>query len=50
MMKLTTTDAAHALVLERLTRCKCRRWIHEDCVDEDDVDSDATKLCLLCYM
>jgi len=26
-------------------RCKYGRWIHEDCVDEDDVDSNATKLC-----
>ena len=29
-------------------RCKCGRWIHEDCVDEDDVNSEATKLCPLC--
>jgi len=29
-------------------RCKCGRWIHEDCVDEDDVNSNATKLCPLC--
>jgi len=24
------------------------RWIHEDCIDEDDVNGDATKLCPLC--
>ena len=29
-------------------RCKCGRWIHEDCVDEDNVNDDATKLCPLC--
>jgi len=29
-------------------RCKCGRWIHEDCIDEDDVNGDATNLCPLC--
>ena len=29
-------------------KCKCGRWIHEDCVDEVNVNSDATKLCPLC--
>jgi len=29
-------------------KCSCGRWIHEDCVDEDDINIDATKLCPLC--
>ena len=29
-------------------KCCCGRWIHEECVDEDDVNSSATKLCPLC--
>lgn len=29
-------------------RCQCGRWIHEDCIDEDDINGNATKLCPLC--
>ena len=29
-------------------KCCCGRWIHEECVDEGDIDSSATKLCPLC--
>ena len=24
--------------------CSCKRWLHEDCVDEEDMDSNG-KLC-----
>ena len=27
--------------------CSCARWIHEDCIDDEDVD-DSGKLCPLC--
>ena len=27
--------------------CSCKRWLHEDCVDEEDLDS-CGKLCPLC--
>ena len=27
--------------------CSCKRWLHEDCVDEEDMDSSG-KLCPLC--
>ena len=27
--------------------CSCKRWLHEDCVDEEDMDSNG-KLCPLC--
>lgn len=27
--------------------CSCHRWILEDCINDDDVDSDG-KLCLQC--
>ena len=29
-------------------KCCCGRWIHEECVDENDINSSATKLCPLC--
>ena len=28
-------------------KCHCGRWIHEEYVDEDDINSSATKLCPL---
>jgi len=29
-------------------QCKCTRWIHEECIDDDDVNIDLSKLCPLC--
>ena len=26
------------------------RWIHEDCIDNEDVDIENCKLCPLCYV
>ena len=28
--------------------CCCTRWIHEDCIDNEDVDIENCKLCPLC--
>ena len=28
--------------------CSCGRWIHEDCVDTEDVDNSKMRLCPLC--
>ena len=28
--------------------CSCNRWIHEDCIDPDDVADDTCKVCPLC--
>ena len=28
--------------------CCCSRWIHEDCIDSEDVDSENCKFCPLC--
>ena len=28
--------------------CNCNRWIHEDCIDLDDVADDTCKVCPLC--
>ena len=28
-------------------QCYCTRWLHEDCVDEEDIDANG-KLCPLC--
>ena len=27
--------------------CSCTRWIHEDSIDDEDVDKDSGKLCPL---
>ena len=29
-------------------QCSCMRWIHEDCIDTDDMDSSTNKVCPLC--
>lgn len=29
-------------------KCKCTRWIHEDCIDDDDVVVESGKFCPLC--
>ena len=29
-------------------RCKCTRWIHEECIDDDNVNIKSSKLCPLC--
>lgn len=29
-------------------QCSCSRWIHEDCVDDEDVEEDSGRLCPLC--
>ena len=29
-------------------QCSCSRWIHEDCVDDEDVEQDSRRLCPLC--
>ena len=29
-------------------QCSCSRWIHEDCVDYEDVEQDNGRLCPLC--
>ena len=29
-------------------QCSCMRWIHEDCIDTDDIDSSTNKVCPLC--
>jgi len=31
-----------------IQKCCCGRWIHKECVDENDINSNATKLCPLC--
>ena len=28
--------------------CCCGRWIHEDCVDSEDIDNSTRRLCPLC--
>ena len=28
--------------------CCCGRWIHEDCVDTEDIDDSMKRLCPLC--
>ena len=28
--------------------CRCSRWIHEDCIDNDDVDTEQCIFCPLC--
>ena len=28
--------------------CSCARWIHEDCIDDEDIIDDGGKLCPLC--
>lgn len=28
--------------------CSCGRWMHEDCMDDGDVDYSTNKLCPLC--
>ena len=28
--------------------CSCNRWIHEDCIDPNDIDDDSGKVCPLC--
>ena len=28
--------------------CRCSRWIHEDCIDDDDVDVEQCIFCPLC--
>ena len=29
-------------------QCSCQRWIHEDCVDNDDIEENSGRLCPLC--
>ena len=29
-------------------QCSCTRWIHEDCVDDEDVEEEGGRLCPLC--
>ena len=29
-------------------QCRCSRWIHEDCIDDDDVDIEQSIFCPLC--
>ena len=29
-------------------QCQCSRWIHEDCIDDDDVDIEHSIFCPLC--
>ena len=29
-------------------QCSCGRWIHEDCIDEVDIDNSSGKVCPLC--
>ena len=29
-------------------QCSCSRWIHEDCVDNEDVEEESGRLCPLC--
>ena len=29
-------------------QCSCNRWIHEDCVDNEDLDESSGRLCPLC--
>ena len=29
-------------------QCSCSRWIHEDYVDDEDVEEDSGRLCPLC--
>ena len=28
--------------------CCCGRWLHEDCIDEDDIDNTRGKICPVC--
>ena len=28
--------------------CQCSKWIHEDCIDDDDVDNEQCIFCSLC--
>ena len=28
-------------------QCQCSRWIHEDCIDDDDVDIEQCVVCPL---
>ena len=28
--------------------CNCGRWIHEHCVDDDNVEEESGRLCPLC--
>ena len=29
-------------------QCSCTRWIHEDCVNDEDVEEGSGRLCPLC--
>ena len=29
-------------------QCRCHRWLHEDCVDNGDMDENSGRLCPLC--
>ena len=29
-------------------QCSCSRWIHEDCIDDEDVEENSGRLCPLC--
>ena len=55
MQKLNLIFAVFALVpirktliLEEWLQCSCNRWIHKDCVDNEDLDESSGRLCPLC--
>ena len=29
-------------------QCSCGKWLHEDCVDDSDMDNETNRLCPLC--
>ena len=40
--------ADNAGIRREWLQCRCSRWIHEDCIDDDDVDIEQSIFCPLC--